>query len=147
MKISIKDSTENFNENTIEQVWFFTLDSVFEIKRYYIKMFKALKDKKSKRMAQLSDKELEEITSLDDQAEEKAKYEKCIKVLDQFLQSRIDYVIENTLAYVELDMFLDHINQKVKNTKIHELHDLFESIFSERKSEFIVASHAYKSAK
>ena len=85
MKISIKDSTENFNENTIEQVWFFTLDSVFEIKRYYIKMFKALKDKKSKRMAQLSDKELEEITSLDDQAEEKAKYEKCIKVLDQFL--------------------------------------------------------------
>ena len=32
MKICIKDSTENFNENTIEQVWFFTLDSVFKIK-------------------------------------------------------------------------------------------------------------------
>jgi len=54
MKICVKDSTENFNENTIEQVWFFTLDSIFEVKRHHNKMFKALKDKKSKRMAQLS---------------------------------------------------------------------------------------------
>jgi hypothetical protein len=74
MKISIKDSTEFFNENTIEQVWFNSLDSIFEIKRHYSKLFKALKDKKSKRMAQLSEKELREISSLDDQAEEKAKY-------------------------------------------------------------------------
>ena len=50
-------------------------------------------------------------------------------MLDQFIQSRIDYVIENTLGYVELDIFLDHMNEKNKNTKIHELNDLFESIF------------------
>ena len=84
MKICIKDSTENFNENTIEQVWFFTLDSVFKIKQTYTKFLKSLRDQKSKRMAQLSAKELKEITSLDDQSIEKEKYEQCIRILDQF---------------------------------------------------------------
>jgi len=68
-------------------------------------------------------------------------------MLDQFIQSRIDYVIENTLGYVELDIFLDHMNEKNKNTKIHELNDLFESIFNEKKSEFTTVSYAYLSAK
>ena len=51
------------------------------------------------------------------------------------------------MAYVELDQFLDHINEKAKNTRFHELNDLFESIFSEKKSEYVVASYAYLSAK
>ena len=39
------------------------------------------------------------------------------------------------------------MNEKVKNTRIHELNDLFESIFNEKKSEYIVACYSYLNAK
>ena len=43
MKLCGNDSTENFNENTISMVWFFTLDSMLGIKERQIKVLQKLK--------------------------------------------------------------------------------------------------------
>lgn len=42
----------------------------------------------------------------------KNKYDTYIDNVEEFFKSRIDYVIENILKYIELNEFLDHIVEK-----------------------------------
>lgn len=44
MKIIGKESTENFNEETIDKIWFFTLDSILKIKSEQTKTLENLRD-------------------------------------------------------------------------------------------------------
>jgi len=44
MKINVKESTENVDEETINMVWFFTLDSIFKIKQEQIHTLEAIRD-------------------------------------------------------------------------------------------------------
>ena len=43
MKICNSDSTENFNEQTVDQVWFLTLDKVMQLKNTQLKLLETLK--------------------------------------------------------------------------------------------------------
>lgn len=38
IKICGKDSTENYNEETIDKIWFYTLDSILRIKQQQMKV-------------------------------------------------------------------------------------------------------------
>ena len=44
MKIAVKESTENFNEETICMIWFYTLDSIFKIKLEQITCLETIRD-------------------------------------------------------------------------------------------------------
>jgi len=66
MKICANESTENFNEETIDLVWFFTLDSMFKIKARQMKMLQKLRDQKVSRMNQLNFKDQLKIGSGDE---------------------------------------------------------------------------------
>jgi len=43
IKICNRDSTDNYSEETIEKMWFFTLDQIMKIKNEQIKMLEAIK--------------------------------------------------------------------------------------------------------
>lgn len=44
LKIIGKESTDNFNDETIDKIWFFTLDSILRIKSEQTKMVENLRD-------------------------------------------------------------------------------------------------------
>jgi hypothetical protein len=44
IKRCINESTENFNEETIDEVWFFALDSIFKVKTEQMQMLQKLRD-------------------------------------------------------------------------------------------------------
>lgn len=46
IQICGKDSTENYNETTIDKIWFFALDSILKIKQEQITMLEGLREKK-----------------------------------------------------------------------------------------------------
>lgn len=46
VKICGKESTENFNEETIDKMWWFALDLIFKIKSQEIKILERLRDQK-----------------------------------------------------------------------------------------------------
>ena len=67
--------------------------------------------------------------------------------LEEFFKSRIDYVIEKLLNYIELDEFLDHIVEKNdKSIKYAQLSYIIKSIFKETVNEHLVTSYAYNGA-
>ena len=43
-KIATKEATDNFNEETVDMIWFFTLDSIFQIKNEHLAMLEAVKE-------------------------------------------------------------------------------------------------------
>ena len=102
MKICGNDSTENFNEQTVEQVWFLTLDSILKLKQGQLKLLESLRPKNNN----VFDPSYHPETSA---PEPPSKYDAYIENLEEFFKSRIDYVIENILKYIELDDFLNHI--------------------------------------
>jgi hypothetical protein len=73
-------------------------------------------------------------------------YEKYIVNMEKFFKSRIDFVIENTLKYIELEEFLKHMVRNDGNIKFNELSDMISSIFVEVNSECIVLTNANRSA-
>jgi hypothetical protein len=73
MKINVKESTENVDEDTINMVWFFTLDSIFKSKQEQIHTLEAIRDyqvEKAKQTGLL----LSEIQAQDDIDEARNKY-------------------------------------------------------------------------
>jgi hypothetical protein len=66
--------------------------------------------------------------------------------LEKFFKSRVDYVIENTLKYIELKDLLDHIVKHDEEIKFHELSDMIGSIFRENSSDIVVLINAYRTA-
>ena len=67
--------------------------------------------------------------------------------LEEFFKSRLAYVIENTLKYIELSDFLDHIVKNDENIIYSELREMILSIFGEINSECVVLLNANRSAK
>lgn len=74
------------------------------------------------------------------------RYEGFIKNMEEFFKSRIDFVIENTLKYIELEEFLKHMVRNDENIKYSELGDMIGSIFAEVNSESVVLTNAYRAA-
>jgi hypothetical protein len=66
--------------------------------------------------------------------------------MEEFFKSRIDFVIENTLKYIELEEFLKHMVRNDENIKYSELSDMICSIFNEVNSESVVLINAYRAA-
>lgn len=66
--------------------------------------------------------------------------------MEKFFKSRVDYVIENTLKYIELKDLLDHIVKHDEEIKFHELSDMIGSIFRENSSDIVVLINAYRTA-
>ena len=66
--------------------------------------------------------------------------------MEEFFKSRIDFVIENTLKYIELEVFLKHMVRNDENIKYSELSDMICSIFNEVNSESVVLINAYRAA-
>lgn len=74
------------------------------------------------------------------------RYENYIRNMEEFFKSRIDFVIENTLKYIELEEFLKHMVRNDENIKYSELSDMISSIFLEVNSECVVLTNANRSA-
>lgn len=143
MKICGNDSTENFNEQTVEQVWFLTLDSMIKIKQEQLKMLHNMRPRKDEPFKNRLAEHPESMAS-----GLKTRYDTYIDNVEEFFKSRIDYVIENILQYIELNEFLDHIVEKNdKDIKYSELSVLIQSIFTETSNEHVVVGYAYNSAK
>ena len=66
--------------------------------------------------------------------------------MEEFFKSRIDFVIENTLKYIELEEFLKHMVRNDENIKYSELSDMICSIFNEVNGESVVLINAYRAA-
>jgi len=75
------------------------------------------------------------------------KYDIHLQNLVFFFKSRISYVIENTLKYIELSDFLDHIVMKDRHIKYQELSEMIQSIFAETNGECLVLINANLGAK
>ena len=106
IKTVIKEC-ENYNEDTYDIVWFYMLDSLMKLKQFQIKVLNKLKSKLYL--------EVHEDTDLDGDAKKlrkqeiTEKYDGHIDDVNQFFKSRISFIIENTLKYIEFESFLDHI--------------------------------------
>lgn len=74
------------------------------------------------------------------------KYQLYIRNLEEFVQSRITFVIENTLKYIELSDFLSHIVRHDENIMFKELREMIISVFSEYSTECVVLVNANRSA-
>jgi hypothetical protein len=74
------------------------------------------------------------------------RYEGFIQNMEEFFKSRIDFVIENTLKYIELEEFLKHMVRNDEHIMYSELSDMISSIFTEVNSESIVLTNANRSA-
>jgi len=123
MKICGKDSTENFNEQTIDMMWFFVLDSIFKIKADQLKVLERLRDEEHVNNLPPKSEKKDDEDSLDTK-ESLNKYDVHLQNLIFFFKSRISYVIENTLKYIELSDFLDHIVMKDRHIKYQELSEM-----------------------
>lgn len=120
MKIIGKESTENFNEETIDKIWFFTLDSILKIKSEQTKTLENLRDLLLRKVDgdELSieaDKQADNRDKEHQQEAIKKEYNGYIASVNEFFKSRIAYTIENTLKYIELSDFLDHIVRHDEN--------------------------------
>jgi hypothetical protein len=63
------------------------------------------------------------------------RYDSYIKSMEVFFKSRIDFVIEHTLKYIELEEFLKHMVRNDENIKYNELSETIVPIFAEVNSE------------
>ena len=132
-------------------MWFFALDQIFKIKNEQIKMLQKIRDTKVDNIMQLNPKDQDSLITEDQQPGQILKqlserYEGFIKNMEEFFKSRIDFVIENTLKYIELEEFLKHMVRNDGNIKFSELSDMINSIFLEVNSEQIVLTNANRSA-
>ena len=108
MKISIKESTDNFNEETIDKIWFFSLDSIFKIKSQQMKLLETIKNNQIE-IAKTTGLLLSEAQAQEDIEEARKKYDEHISNLEEFFKSRIQFIIEHLLKHIELEQFFDHI--------------------------------------
>lgn len=150
MKIIGKESTENFDEETIDKIWFFTLDSILKIKSEQTKTLENLRDLLLHQVGEAPKAESEQEDGNKDKATQreaiKNEYNSYIESVSEFFKSRIAYTIENTLKYIELSDFLDHIVRHDENIQFTELRDMIFSIFTETSSECLVLTNANRSA-
>lgn len=140
-KISTKEATDNFNEQTVDMIWFYTLDSIFKIKNEHLAMLEAVKEEQIKSARATGLLLSEHQSQLEVQAV-KEKYDQYILNLQQFFKSRIAYTIENTLKHIEFEDFLDHIVKNNNRIQFKELQDMINAIFSETTLEFSMLKHA-----
>lgn len=75
------------------------------------------------------------------------KYQSLYEKMEEFFKDRIAYVIENTLKYIDLSDFLDHIVRHDSDIQYKELSDMINSIFGEISGECLVLLNANRSAK
>jgi hypothetical protein len=106
IKIVIKEC-ENYNEDTYDIVWFYMLDSLMKLKQYQIKVLNKLKTKLYLEVHE--NKEFDGDAKKLKKQEMTEKYDEHIENVNQFFKSRMSFIIENTLKYIEFESFLDHI--------------------------------------
>lgn len=140
-----KESTENFNEDTIQQTWFFMLDSIFHIKYKQLDILNKLKEGAIAKARQagilLSDDGLNA-----DIEDVNKRYAGHTANVDEFFKSRIAFAVEQTLKHIELEEFLDHIVTNDQEIMFKELRDMILLIFGETANEHAVLLNATRTA-
>ena len=79
-------------------------------------------------------------------ADIETKYKKVKDCLNEFLKSRLSYVVEKTLKHIELSVFLDHIVLMEHDIYFQEFREMILSIFGETALEITVLLNANRSA-
>lgn len=74
------------------------------------------------------------------------KYQNHIKNFEDFFQSRLNFVIEQSLNHIELKVFLDRVVGHDQDLRFAELSEMIQNIFTEVRSEAQVLYNAYKTA-
>lgn len=142
---SAKESTENFNEDTVQETWFSTLDDTFRIKYAQLRILSKLKDQgiekvKSTGLARDADPRSPAMLAVT------AKYNAHSRNLEEFFKSRIAYAVERTLKHIGPEEFLDHVAAGEGEIEFKELRDMILLIFAETCNEHAVLLHACRSA-
>lgn len=135
---SAKESTENFNEATIQTTWFTTLDSIFKVKYSQLRILRKLKEQA-----------VFQKNPVGGLAQARAlvmKYEAHARNVEEFYRSRIAFVVERTLKHIGPEEFLDHVAASDGEIMFKELRDMILLIFSETSNEHAVLVHACRSA-
>jgi hypothetical protein len=127
---SAKESTENYNEDTLHKTWFSLLDAIFKVKYSQLKILDRLREQASDSLTGTSASE----------------YEAHSRNLEVFFKSRVAYVVERTLKHIGPEEFLDHVAANDDDIMFKELRDMILLIFSETSNEHAVLLHACRSA-
>lgn len=131
---------ENYNEDTYDIIWFYMLDSLLKIKQLQIKILSKLKLKLQKEIYE--NIELEDEIKKTYMQEIENKYDEHIDDVNLFFKSRISFMIENTLKYIEFDSFLDHMVRHDASILFVELQDMIYHIYTETVRECQVLKNA-----
>lgn len=131
---------ENYNEDTYDIIWFYMLDSLLKIKQLQIKILSKLKLKLQKEIYE--NIELEDEIKKTYMQEIENKYDEHIDDVNLFFKSRISFMIENTLKYIEFASFLDHMVRHDASILFVELQDMIYHIYTETVRECQVLKNA-----
>ena len=122
MRLCEKESTENYNEETIQKVWYYVLDLLLQTRSDNIQILRAL------------------------QSADPDRYELLLWRLGSFFQPRIKFTIEQTLVHIELDEFLSHIIRLEDYIDFSELKSYIQEIFAGYQSEALILYNSIRSS-